>query len=250
MGKRRKDSKEPEWELICFDSDTYRVLFEEGPLCKGKPKDRALLRLLRDEIYPAEIAPAIEELTRRRRRQHAAQILPRKRSGRIQQMEEQRRKETLQSKPEPLISPTKQLSREDRMALRRQKVEQMAESRIINELMDQIVNVEDESDVLPKSPVRVVLRIGAETMTEYPHEKIKDLSTEEPYFNLENINAHNDDEAMVSAAEPLNESFLERDTDGLCTYESVINVHADKLQEALRESSSGNSSFDLFLIDN
>lgn len=93
----RKRPGDDSWELLACSQEEWQLFIEKG-LGSKNPRDRRLLALLKNELFP-DVLPLLEASQReqkRQQRQHQLELVPRKRSSRLQsikEQDEQRRRE-------------------------------------------------------------------------------------------------------------------------------------------------------------
>lgn len=214
---------ESNWELVCLTRTDYEEFFANG--LSSKPKDRSLLKLIRDDLFPNELEKTLNyQLNQHRKyfrpiasRQEV--LLPRKRSSRLvekeimemqrREMEEAERKERERQEREaraamfgrdfnlPPVAPVESIdlavSREQRARERELKKEKEAQVRAIEEavmanLNAQVDITEDDEPIAEKpSPIKLVLKLNAVPKQELPEEVVDILQSSDSIVEIDEV---------------------------------------------------------------
>lgn len=201
------------WELVCWDRDTWRRFLDEE--LTSKPGDRKLKESLQEEWQAIDATLQEQERLAKKKSKELSllrlthDLLPRKRSSRLQakesmqrlreQEEAEERSARLKAEAEARKAAGKPalveaaeaiggrgLSREERAEQRRQRVEREAEERVLRELEEErrrneppqpevVVDVlaEEEEEEEEQKPLKLVIRRSSIPGQEQPAKKAK-----------------------------------------------------------------------------
>lgn len=270
---------ESNWELVCLTRADYEEFFANG--LSSKPKDRSLIKLIRDDIFPNELEKTLNyQLNQHRKyfRPVASRqeiLLPRKRSSRLvekeiiemqrREMEEAERKERERQEREaraamfgrdvnlPPVVPVESADlaalREQRARERELKKEREAQVKAIEEAVLANLNApvditEDDEPVETEkpSPIKLVLKLNTTHKQELPVEVVDILqSTDSNQPSLEE--PHEIDIVDSSeAVEPAKDKESIEVVEPAKVQEYIDVKESDKIDEpAVVEESSGNT---------